>query len=379
MKFEHKSSLTIEELKELINNATVQLNEKEEEEKKKSENTVKVWINEELIKTPNASTIEIIKAVNSRAYNSNTSPKTDVKKCIEDCNSCKYLNHKNKTQRSCPKYGNISIRRAIMVNGHNVKTTVQAHLSEGLKELNDRVLSGAFMKDIELSSNDKLEGIPTLNMPNIFLQVQFMQFVELNKEFLELPVVSLLYTYFKEFAMCKNCQYCNGLCYNNKLLVQYKGKCISELRALLAYILRREELKELISNNIGNNRLFRIHGNGEFHSLDNLKFWLDIVKQNKDVKFYTYTKSYDLIHEFLLQGGKLPTNFILNISMVEGQQNDIFTKYPLLEQFNKFVIILDKELKKDKKALLCGNACLKCDKGCHSKGRNGKTIYVVAH
>ncbi len=72
MKFEHKNSITIEELKELINNATVELNQKEEQEKKKVKNTVKVWVNEELIKTPNASTIDIIKIVNSRAYDSNT-------------------------------------------------------------------------------------------------------------------------------------------------------------------------------------------------------------------------------------------------------------------------------------------------------------------
>lgn len=351
----------------------------EVKEEAKKNNNIEVWTAKAQLENPTFNTKEIMTIVNQKALESFTTPNINMKKCIEDCNNCKYLNHPKKDSRTCWKYGNISLKRA-NDKEYNVKTTLQAHLSEGLKELNDEVLNGSFMDEVNLSTNEKLEGIPTLNMPNIFLQVQFMQFVENNKEFLDLPVVSLLYTYFKKYAMCRNCQYCNGLCYNNKLLNQYKDKCIKELRNLLAYILRREELKKRIKSQIGNCRLFRIHGNGEFHSKESLEFWIEIAKENKGVTFYTYTKSYDIVSDYLKEGNKLPNNFILNISMVDGQQEEIDNKYPLLSDFNKFVIILSKDMNTNKKATVCGGACLQCQKGCHVrlKGKN-KIIYVVVH
>ena len=126
--------------------------------------------------------------------------------------------------------------------------------------------------------------------------------------------------------------------------------------------------------------MFRIHGNGEFHSKESLEFWLEVAKENKGVTFYTYTKSYDIVSDYLKDGNKLPKNFILNISMVDGQQEEIDNKYPLLSDFNKFVIILSKDMNTNKKATVCGGACLQCEKGCHVKlkGKN-KIIYVVVH
>ena len=66
--------------------------------------------------------------------------------------------------------------------------------------------------------------------------------------------------------------------------------------------------------------------------------------------------------------------------MVDGQQEEINNKYPLLSDFNKFVIILSKDMNTNKKATVCGSACLQCQKGCHVrlKGKN-KIIYVVVH
>lgn len=371
---------SIEDLTSLINQASNIIEETIAKDVKEAKSTIEVWTETALLNNPKASTLDITKEINLKAHRSYTQPKTNLNKCIEDCNNCKYLNHKTASSRTCHKYGNVSLHRANHIKGDVAKTTLQAHLSDGLEGLNEDVMNGTFWNKIELTSNDKLDGIPTLNMPNIFLQVQFMQFVENNPKYMELPTVALLYAYFKQFAMCKNCKYCNGLCYNNKLLIQYKGKCISELRNLVGFILDKPRLKNIISNKMGNTRLFRIHGNGEFHSRASLEFWLDVAKDNKDVKFYTYTKSYEIVEEYLQEGNKFPSNFILNVSLIDGMQDNLQAKYPLLMQHNKFVIILKKDMNTDKKATVCGGNCLKCAKGCHTKLRTeSKTIYVVIH
>ena len=374
------NTLDLSELTSLINAKIDSVIKEEEEIIKEAKSTMDTWVNVALIENPEATTKDVVKLVNAKFLDSYTFVKTDESKCIEDCSKCKYKNHKTATSRTCKKYGNLSIRKAVIEKGGNIEKTVQAHMYNGIKELNDQVLSGDFMEKITTQSNDKLEGIPTLNMPNIFTQVQFMEMVDNNKDLLDLPVVALVYAYFKKYAMCKNCQYCNGLCYNNKFLIKNKDKALSEIRNLIAYILRRDELQEKINSEMGNSRLFRIHGNGEFHSMENLEFWLEICKNNPDVKFYTYTKSYEIFEQYLSSGEKLPKNFILNVSMVEGQQSELENKYPLLMENNKFIIILKKELVTDKKATVCGGKCLKCTKGCHAKLRSqSRIIYVPIH
>ena len=373
------STLGVDEISSLINNLSTKIDNKTKKENDK-EGFIEVWTKQLMFEMTDKGSTDIILELNKKVKKSWTEVKTDEKKCINDCKNCKYLNHKNKTAQTCKKYGNKSMRKAILLNGFDCDYTLMAHIANGLEDLNKLVLSGKLLDDIELDTNDKLEGIPTLNMPNIFTQITFKKLVAKNPQLLELPVVALLNAYFGKYTMCKNCQYCDGLCYNNKFLVKSNIKAINELKNLVAYILKKEELEEKINNSIGNSRLFRIHGNGEFHSVENLEFWIKIAKNNKKVIFYTYTKAYDLIENYLASGKKLPSNLIINVSMVEGQQTDLNKKYPLLMKNNKFIIILDKELSNDKKATICGGKCLKCDKGCHAKLRTeNKNIYVVVH
>lgn len=373
------SSMGLDEISSLINDLSAMVEDKAKKDKEK-EGFIEVWTKQLLLEKPNASTKDIMLELNQKTKKSWSEVKTDENKCINNCSKCKYLNHRNATAQTCKKYGNKSMRKAILLNGFDCDYTLMAHIANGIHDLNKLVLEGKLLQDIELDTNDKLEGIPTLNMPNIFTQITFKKLVAKNPQLLELPVVALLNTYFDKYAMCRNCQYCDGLCYNNKFLVKSSTKALNELKNLVAYILKKDELFEKINDSIGNSRLFRIHGNGEFHSMENLEFWIKIAKANKKVVFYTYTKSYDLLESYLASGKKLPSNLIINISMVEGQQAELTEKYPLIMQNNKFVIILDKELTTDKKATVCGGKCLKCDKGCHTKLKTeNKNIYVVVH
>ena len=154
----------------------------EVKEEVKKDSNIEVWTAKAQLENPTFNTKEIMTIVNQKALESFTTPNINMKKCVEDCNNCKYLNHPKKDSRNCWKYGNISLKRA-NDKGYNVKTTLQAHLSEGLKSLNDEVLNGSFMDEVNLSTNEKLEGIPTLNMPNIFLRGLYPPTYKIKKNF----------------------------------------------------------------------------------------------------------------------------------------------------------------------------------------------------
>ena len=60
-----------------------------------------------------------------------------------------------------------------------------------------------------------------------------------------------------------------------------------------------------------NGRLFRIHVSGDFHSREYLNMWLDVIKQNPDVKFLAYTKVYGFF-----KGLDVPKNFSVLLSFM---------------------------------------------------------------
>ena len=74
-----------------------------------------------------------------------------------------YLPHTNK-----------SIAKA-QNNGWIVNNTTAAHIANGIEKLNNQYLDGSLIKKITIKSNSKLDGIPTIGFPNIFIQSTFMR------------------------------------------------------------------------------------------------------------------------------------------------------------------------------------------------------------
>lgn len=58
-----------------------------------------------------------------------------------------------------------------------------------------------------------------------------------------------------------------------------------------------------------NTKLVRIHESGDFFSLGYLNAWIEVAKQNPDLKFYCYSKSLDFFLDLVL-----PENFYLTAS-----------------------------------------------------------------
>lgn len=282
-----------------------------------------------------------------------------------------------KRLRSFYKVGDKSamVNKALEL-GFKVPNTTGSAIALGLEKLESEFQNGILLDKINLNSNDKLNGIPTISFPNIAVQSTFMNLVKLNPELNKLESVRILMDYFKEYAVCKNCEVCCGLCYNNKFEYGKPAKAISELRTLLAYITEPQKLQAKILKTSKWFNTFRINANGEIHSKEMLMFWINIAKQKKNTVFFTYTKSFEIFEEYL-ENKNLPKNLVVNMSLVDGQQEKLAEKFPNLYARNKFVIVDEVPVKA--KNICCGD-CSECVGYCMENLRKtNNTIYVAYH
>ena len=277
-----------------------------------------------------------------------------------------YLPHSNKSMKKAQD------------NGWKVTNTTGAHICNGIEKLNKQLEDGTLIKKISIKTNSKLDGIPTIGFPNIFIQSTFMRLYYNNFDKMSsIPAAKILMDYFKTHTVCHNCGRCSGLCYNNKFEAQYPQKAISELRVLLAYITDRGNLQEKIIRVAKRSKsgYFRINQNGEIHSEEMIYFWYYIANQCPGIEFYTYTKSYQLFEDFL-SSSSLPTNFHVNMSVIEGHEEKM-AQYPHLYSGNKFKMVTS--IPEDSTTTCTGN-CSTCGRLCmRDLPQDNNTIYCLYH
>lgn len=58
----------------------------------------------------------------------------------------------------------------------------------------------------------------------------------------------------------------------------------------------------------------RLYVDGDFDSVDTLKYWMELLKTRPDVQAYGYSKSLHLFAELRDSGYEWPTNYLLNLS-----------------------------------------------------------------
>ena len=277
-----------------------------------------------------------------------------------------YLPHSNKSMKKAQD------------NGWKVTNTTGAHICNGIEKLNKQLEDGTLIKKISIKTNSKLDGIPTIGFPNIFIQSTFMRLYYNNFDKMSsIPAAKILMDYFKTHTVCHNCGRCSGLCYNNKFEAQYPQKAISELRVLLAYITDRGNLQEKIIRVAKRSKsgYFRINQNGEIHSEEMIYFWYYIANQCPGIEFYTYTKSYQLFEDFL-NSSSLPTNLHINMSVIEGHEEKM-AQYPHLYSGNKFKMVTSIP---ENSTTTCTGNCSTCGRLCmRDLPQDNNTIYCLYH
>lgn len=89
----------------------------------------------------------------------------------------------------------------------------------------------------------------------------------------------------------------------------------------------------------------RIHSSGDLFNDDYFNLWIDIINQNKDINFYTYTKIYN--NDFI---DKINATFN-NFNIVKSLIDDKFVNFGDLDYLEDLTKTLDAE---DKQYHICG-------------------------
>lgn len=169
---------------------------------------------------------------------------------------------------------------------------------------------------------------------------------------------------------------CKG-CYALKAERIYKNTRVMRafhyeiIKQALQDVRKRDYLVRYMMTELENHQLIyklpvvRLHASGDMFSDEYLKFWLDIIKANPGIKFYTYTKMYsnDEIDKINRQ--------YQNFNIVKSIIDDKFINFGDVEYLEKVTRELTKRNlqyyvcdygTKDSKATCMGNctACLNC-------------------
>ena len=106
-------------------------------------------------------------------------------------------------------------------------------------------------------------------------------------------------------------------------------------------------------------KIVRIHSSGDFYSKEYFKAWLDIVASCKDVKFFTYSKSFENV-------GVVPDNLNI-IDSIINYNNKNYLNYGTPEYIKKlknkiggFICPYEKIVKKQKARGIAKNKRFSC-------------------
>lgn len=131
---------------------------------------------------------------------------------------------------------------------------------------------------------------------------------------------------------CKGC--CEGCCesacyarntqiYRNSNIPTWADNTLLALYDIDTYF---REIQNFINKNMV--AVIRFHAFGEIPSYEYFLEMVTLANTNPDVKFYTYTKRFNFLEKFLCDGGAIPKNLVINVSIWHGNYEN---KYGLPE------------------------------------------------
>lgn len=156
---------------------------------------------------------------------------------------------------------------------------------------------------------------------------------------------------------CVSCRYCYAKkrTFDNVKIFRLKNLIIFE------YAIKNKNFKKMLLNNIkkelnihflkyGNRSILRLHESGDFYNFNYFKLWLEVIKNNKKIKFFTYTKNLLIYNEFLkIKNEYKNLNIVNSYNLTHVNYYDI-TKDNEVEALENFLIFCKNN---NKKVFLC--------------------------
>ena len=191
-----------------------------------------------------------------------------------------------------------------------------------------------------------------------------------NKKMGGIPSIS-----FPPVVTCANCTECAKKCYALKMQRIYKSVKNAWANNLSEWQNSPDSVKNAILSSALVSSYFRYFVGGDIPDAKFFKVMVDIAKKIKTCQFLAFTKKYNIVNDFIFNGGKMPKNLHIIFSGW-GDALKPVNPYNLPESN-----VIFKGQEPPKKALICGGSCSSCI--CQGVGcwqlKKSDTIYFYEH
>ena len=189
-----------------------------------------------------------------------------------------------------------------------------------------------------------------------------------NKKMGSIPSIS-----FPPIITCGNCQECAKKCYALKMAKFRPSIGTAWENNLKEWKNNPQAVKFAILNASITSGYFRYFVGGDIINTEFLKMMVEVAETVKTCQFLAFTKKYELVNDFIKNGGKIPDNLHLIFS-----EWDKAIRNPYNLAKSKVIFKGEAEPQNDK---ICGGNCIDCIcKGvaCWTL-KSGETIHFYEH
>lgn len=194
------------------------------------------------------------------------------------------------------------------------------------------------------------------------------------------------------------CDGCEPHCYAINGAMQYHNTVLpSVIQNLVLYRLDPKrfeaELDAELSKWKADEKVFRWHASGEVEFYEYLEMMMRIAEKHPEIHFYSYTKRFKMIEQYLDAHGNFPTNFVWNLSVWKNNLVESGFNMSYIDKVQRFEWKDNMSVEDYNHSIHCRSIihdgkkkghldhdmnCRKC--GLCWKGKcKGKTIYVFNH
>ena len=120
-------------------------------------------------------------------------------------------------------------------------------------------------------------------------------------------------------------------------------------------------------------RFFRFHVSGDIPNSEYLIHMVEVAARNKHCEVLCFTKKYEIVNDYLANGGKFPPNLHMILSAWVGFE--MSNPFSLPEAHVRY---RDGSTTASESAIDCGGNCAECartDGGCWSLGKGGQVVF----